>query len=50
MYAVKSPPAMKQIEILFLVDIYKHMPNYPGWLFLHSNDFFFPLPLEDFTL
>lgn len=41
---------MKQTEILFLVDIYKNTPNYHGWLFLHSNDFFFPLPLEGFTL
>lgn len=50
MYAVKSPPAMKQVEILVLVVIYKNMPNYREWLFLHSNGFFFPLPLVRFYL
>lgn len=50
MYAVKTPPAMEQIEILGLVVIYKNMPNYHGWLFFHSNDFFFPLPFLRFYL
>jgi len=46
MYVVKTPLALKQTEMLFLVDIYKNMPNYHRCLFLHTHDILLPLPLD----